>query len=198
MRDLNWFLRSFLSEESRQRAVEIAAITTTPFLILVLWLTRTELCPSNRKDVSLQRLLSGAQNLYLHWNFHLLSHSFSLLSLSGLMDICRKFEELNIWQYKLLYTISNNIEVYEDPVTRTKKISHCALKFGAKFEENRIVNKSLQYTLLNNCSVLVIYISPTQIQLSSGTAWQLISFATYFLSSCGKPFYCVSRAHLIV
>ena len=28
----------------------------------------------------------------------------------------------NFYQYRLLYTISNNIEVYEEPVPRTKKI----------------------------------------------------------------------------
>ena len=31
-------------------------------------------------------------------------------------------------QYKLLYTISNNIEIYEEPVSRTQKIHHCAVK----------------------------------------------------------------------
>ena len=32
-------------------------------------------------------------------------------------------------QYKLLYTISNNIEVYEEPVRRAKTIPYCAVKF---------------------------------------------------------------------
>ena len=41
-------------------------------------------------------------------------------------------------QYKLLYTISNNIEVFEKPVPRTKEIPHRAVKFEAG-EENRIV-----------------------------------------------------------
>ena len=43
-------------------------------------------------------------------------------------------------QYKLLYTISNNIEVYSEPVPWTKIISHRAVKFQAG-EENRIVTK---------------------------------------------------------
>ena len=42
-------------------------------------------------------------------------------------------------QYKLFYTILNHIEVYEDPVPRTKKISHDAFKF--EVGENRIVYK---------------------------------------------------------
>ena len=45
-------------------------------------------------------------------------------------------------QYKLLYTISNNIEVYEEPVPRTKKIIHYIVKSGAD-EENGIVCESL-------------------------------------------------------
>ena len=39
-------------------------------------------------------------------------------------------------------TLSNNIEVYEEPVPWTKKIIHRAVKFEAG-EENRIVNESL-------------------------------------------------------
>ena len=39
-------------------------------------------------------------------------------------------------QYKFLGIISNNIEVYEEPVPRTKKIPHRAIKFKAG-EENR-------------------------------------------------------------
>ena len=39
-------------------------------------------------------------------------------------------------QYKLLKTISNDTEVYEEPVPRTKKIPHIAIKFKAD-EENR-------------------------------------------------------------
>ena len=39
-------------------------------------------------------------------------------------------------------TISNNIEVYENPVARTKKILHYAAKFEAG-EEKRIVHESL-------------------------------------------------------
>ena len=47
-------------------------------------------------------------------------------------------------QYKLLYTICNSIEVYEDSVLRTKKILHHAIKFMAG-EENRIVYESLYW-----------------------------------------------------
>ena len=47
-----------------------------------------------------------------------------------------------VYHYKLLYTISNNIEIYEGPVQLTKKIPHCAVKFKA-CEENRIVYESL-------------------------------------------------------
>ena len=54
---------------------------------------------------------------------------------------------LTKFQHKLLYTISNNIEVYEESVPRTKKIPHCAVKFEAG-EENRIVHvyRSLYWT----------------------------------------------------
>ena len=45
-------------------------------------------------------------------------------------------------QYKILYTISNNIEVYGESVPRTKKLPHCAVKFKVG-EENRIENESL-------------------------------------------------------
>ena len=45
-------------------------------------------------------------------------------------------------QYELLYTISNNIEVYHEPVPRTKKIVHYIVKFEAD-EENGIVYESL-------------------------------------------------------
>ena len=41
-------------------------------------------------------------------------------------------------QYRLLYTISNSIEKYEEPVPRRKKIPHHAVKFEAG-EGNRIV-----------------------------------------------------------
>ena len=41
-----------------------------------------------------------------------------------------------------LYTILNNIEVYEEPVPWTKKMPHCPVKFKAS-EENRIVYESL-------------------------------------------------------
>ena len=43
-------------------------------------------------------------------------------------------------QYKLLYTISNNIEVYEEPVPRTKKIHYCAVKFETDEEERPVTN----------------------------------------------------------
>ena len=45
-------------------------------------------------------------------------------------------------QSKLLCTISNNIEVYEEPVRGAKKTHHCAVKFEAG-EENRIAHESL-------------------------------------------------------
>ena len=45
-------------------------------------------------------------------------------------------------QYKLLRITFDNIEVYEEPVARIKRIPHCAVKFEAS-EENRIVNESL-------------------------------------------------------
>ena len=48
----------------------------------------------------------------------------------------------NTVQYKLLYTISNNLVDYEEPVPRTKKIPHCVVEFEAS-EENRIVHESL-------------------------------------------------------
>ena len=47
-------------------------------------------------------------------------------------------------QYKLSCTISNNTEVYEEPVPRAKKMPHCAVNFEAG-EENRIVYKSLYW-----------------------------------------------------
>ena len=43
-----------------------------------------------------------------------------------------------IEQYRNSYTISNNIEVYEEQVSRTKKICQCAVKFEAG-KENRIM-----------------------------------------------------------
>ena len=51
------------------------------------------------------------------------------------------------YQYNFLYTISNNIELYEEPVPRTKKIPHRAFTFEAS-EENRIVYESLYCCLL--------------------------------------------------
>ena len=45
-------------------------------------------------------------------------------------------------QYKLLYAISNIIEVYEEPVPWTKKIPDHVVKFEAG-EEDRIVHQSL-------------------------------------------------------
>ena len=47
--------------------------------------------------------------------------------------------------FKRLRTISNKIEVYEEPVPRTKKISHCAVKVEAG-EENRILNECLYWS----------------------------------------------------
>ena len=49
---------------------------------------------------------------------------------------------LPIRQYKLLCTILNNIEVYNEPVPRTKKPSYAAVKFEVG-EEDRIVYESL-------------------------------------------------------
>ena len=49
-------------------------------------------------------------------------------------------------QCKLLYTISNSIEVYEEPVSRTKKIPHHVAKFEAG-EEHRIVHECLYWLL---------------------------------------------------
>ena len=45
-------------------------------------------------------------------------------------------------QYKLLYTTSNNIEVYEESVPRTKKIPYIVANFEPG-EENRIEYESL-------------------------------------------------------
>ena len=42
--------------------------------------------------------------------------------LGSVMSQLHLFDQTFILQYKLLYTISNNIEVYEEPVPRTKKI----------------------------------------------------------------------------
>ena len=42
-----------------------------------------------------------------------------------------KFVHMHSAQYKLLVTISNNIEVSEEPVPRTKKIPNHAVKFEA-------------------------------------------------------------------
>ena len=49
-------------------------------------------------------------------------------------------------QDKLLYTFSNGIQVYEEPVPWTKKIPHRAVKFEAG-EENRVVYESLYWFL---------------------------------------------------
>ena len=55
-------------------------------------------------------------------------------------------------QYKLLYTISNNIEIYKVPVKRTNKLPHCAVKVQVG-EENRFVQKSL-YCILKKIRFL--------------------------------------------
>ena len=44
-------------------------------------------------------------------------------------------------QYKLSYTILNNVKVYEEPVSRTKEMSLCSVEFEAD-EENRIEYES--------------------------------------------------------
>ena len=41
-----------------------------------------------------------------------------------------------------MQTFVNNIEAYEEPVSRKKKVHHRAVKFEAS-EENRIENESL-------------------------------------------------------
>ena len=60
-------------------------------------------------------------------------------------------------QYKLLYIIWNNIEVYEEPVSRNKKILHHAVKFEAG-EENRNVYESL-YCYIWNPEEMVLSMS---------------------------------------
>ena len=55
-------------------------------------------------------------------------------------------------QYKLLYIISNNNEIYEVPVKQTNKLPHCVVKFEAG-EENRIVQKGL-YCILKKIRFL--------------------------------------------
>ena len=45
-------------------------------------------------------------------------------------------------QYKLLYTISNNTDIYEEPEPQAKKIPHSAVTFETS-EENRIGYESL-------------------------------------------------------
>ena len=59
---------------------------------------------------------------------------------------CQSF---NLNQYKLSYTVSNNIVVYEEPVSRANKIPLCAVKFEAG-EENRIVYESLCWLPMTN------------------------------------------------
>ena len=54
--------------------------------------------------------------------------------------------DLDLQQYRNLYTISNNIEAYEGPVSRTKKIPHCAVKFETG-KENRIDTEFLKEQL---------------------------------------------------
>ena len=55
-------------------------------------------------------------------------------------------------QYKLLFTISNNTEVHEEPLPQTQKIPHCAIIFEAS-EGNTIVWKFV----VCHQTVLVIY-----------------------------------------
>ena len=47
----------------------------------------------------------------------------------------------------LRLSLSNNIEVYKEPVPPTKEIPHHAIKFGTG-EENRIVHESLYWNKL--------------------------------------------------
>ena len=63
--------------------------------------------------------------------------------------------QFHSFQYKLLYTILNNIEVCEEPVLRKKKIFQCAVKFEAG-EENRIVYESLFCFFLNFDGSLIV------------------------------------------
>ena len=53
-------------------------------------------------------------------------------------------------QHKLLFSISNNIGVYEEPVLQIKKIPHHAVKFETG-EEKRIVYESLYWNFKQIC-----------------------------------------------
>ena len=50
----------------------------------------------------------------------------------------KRFRENSI-NTNLLCTISNNIQVYENPVPRTKKIPHCVVKLEAGGEQNCVM-----------------------------------------------------------
>ena len=60
------------------------------------------------------------------------------------------FLGFKVRRYRLLYTISNNIEVYELPVKRTKKNPQHAIKFEAD-EENKIVYEILYCYTYHQC-----------------------------------------------
>ena len=61
------------------------------------------------------------------------------------------------YQYKLSYTISNNIDVYEGPVPQAKKMPHCAVKFEAG-EENITVEKSLYCSTNCHCIKMTFFV----------------------------------------
>ena len=69
-------------------------------------------------------------------------------------------------QYKLSYTVSNNIVVYEEPVSRAKKMPQCAVKFEAG-EENRIVYESLfcSYHKKNKTNTALISFTLTDVSI---------------------------------
>ena len=79
------------------------------------------------------------------------------------------------YQYKLLCTISNNIEVNEDTVPRTKKIPYCAVKFEAS-EEKRIVHESLY------CCTQVGNINWTIVAGNDDTEDGVIAWFFYFIA----------------
>ena len=65
----------------------------------------------------------------------LIVYYFQLLYRKPLIILYLTLAKLVQLQYKLLHRVSNNIEVYEEPVPRTKKIPHCAVRFDVG-EEN--------------------------------------------------------------
>ena len=86
-------------------------------------------CPSSD-----QEQLFDCSELGKHWLLHL----YLTMSVST-GRVCSGRDN---YQYKLLCTISNNIEVYEKPVPRAKRIFHYVVEFEA-IEKNRIVYERL-------------------------------------------------------